>query len=86
MKKISILMLLTLSIVAVTSCSEDTVVTPPIETPTDNVVISGALIENTTWTADVIYELANEAINYYSNTRIIKLIEFIDTSYKSAAL
>ncbi|RLD24365.1 MAG: hypothetical protein DRI71_02795 [Bacteroidetes bacterium] len=31
-------------------------------------------------------DLANEAINYYSNARIIKLLEFIDSSYKSAAL
>ncbi|RLD24363.1 MAG: hypothetical protein DRI71_02785 [Bacteroidetes bacterium] len=62
MKKISILMLLTLSIVIVTSCSEDPVVTPPIEEPTDNVVVSGALTENTTWTADLIYELASKVV------------------------
>ena len=62
MKKISIFMLSALLIVVVTSCSEDPAVTPPIVMPTGNVVVSGALTENTTWTADNIYELANKVV------------------------
>lgn len=62
MKKISIYMLLALSFVAVTSCEEDPATPPPTTLPSENVVVSGALTENTTWTADAIYELASKVV------------------------
>ena len=60
MKKISIMLMATI-IIAITSCTEGTV-TPPVTLPSENVVVSGALTENATWTADNIYELANKVV------------------------
>ena len=60
MKKISI-MLLALIITTITSCTEESI-TPPTTLPSDNVVVTGTLTENTTWTADNIYELANKVV------------------------
>ena len=60
MKKISIMLMATI-IMAITSCTEGTV-TPPVTLPSENVVVSGALTENATWTADNIYELANKVV------------------------
>ena len=60
MKKLSI-MLIAVSLLAIASCSDNSVI-PPTTLPTDNIVVSGALTENTTWTADQIYELANKVV------------------------
>ena len=53
--------LLAVLFIAVTSCTVETV-TPPVTPSTDNVVVSGALTENTTWKADKIYELASKIV------------------------
>lgn len=61
MKKLMILLFIAATFAAI-SCDEEKIIPPIIDPPTENEVISGAITENTTWTADVIYELANKVV------------------------
>jgi hypothetical protein len=63
MKKLLKLVLTVTILVAVASCNnnENPGLNPPAD-PTVNEIVSGTLTENTTWTADKIYELTNKVV------------------------
>jgi hypothetical protein len=62
MKKLWNLMLAASVFVVATSCNNNSGIQPLPQITSQNEVVSGGITENTTWTADKIYELANKVV------------------------